>query len=220
MHWFFIMDGNRRWSKKNNKSLSEGYRAGLEKLFQILSNHHKFHMSEVSFWALSTDNFSNRQKEEVDLLFDLIISDDMDKSLCHAKNFSFHIIGEFSDFPQVVKDKIDSIHSRFPPRPSSTRVNIFLNFSASLEIQQLIPQLSHKSPSFKEMRSVSMTRDLSEIDLIVRTGNRRRLSDGLFLPARYSEIYFSKYSWPDLPLRSLKRIHKHYSENCIKNFGK
>lgn len=217
MHWYFIMDGNRRWAKKHNKSLFEAYGQGLKCMLNIISNANRWHMTELSFWALSNQNIHARSISEIDTIFNLFLNSDINSKQL-KREIIIRFIGELGVLPQEVQNKAQEIMISFPPKENTFPVNILFNYGAQYELACALGKTN--SRSFDVLKSFCHSFPMSDIDITVRTGGHQRLSDGLSIfRGASSDIYFSPRLWPEFSIKDINKIHHHYQKNHLANKG-
>src|SRR3989338_1864224 len=141
-HIALIMDGNRRWAKKNHLSLFEGHRRGEEMLEPLIDTAIKIGIPYLTFWAFSTENWY-RDKREVDFLLNLF-RHNLDRKVdnFHRKNFRLNIIGNLENFPADLINKTKNWMEKTKNNKVIT-VNIALSYGGRDEIIRAIKKLSN-----------------------------------------------------------------------------
>jgi undecaprenyl diphosphate synthase len=212
-HLGIIMDGNRRWGKKNNFNLARAYKAGAEKLFEVLDFCLNSDVKYLSAYALSLDNVKKRTKEELDLIFDTAFKFLEEKANEVSGRLTVNVVGDLSVVPEYLAKKIRKICDENQNGKDLT-VNILFAYDPIEDIN--FASKEHKKESLiKNIRSS----DIPPVDLVIRTGDRKRLSGFLPLQIVYSEIYFEKCMWPDLSISRLKEILNDFSK-AERSFGR
>lgn len=201
-HIAIIMDGNRRWAKKNNLASSEGHKAGAKNLEVIMNHCLDINVKYLTVYALSTENWIKRSPEEVKGIFDLLVylvTNNFQKYI--NKGIQLNILGNFTVFPDYVIKAINKALSVKVDKPKLV-MNIALNYGGRDELISAFKKIiDEKIPSNKiteELISQNLyTANQPEPELIIRPGGECRLSNFLLWQSSYSELYFSPILWPD-----------------------
>ena len=199
-HVAFIMDGNRRWAKKNNLPIIDGHKKGAQIIKRIVRKSIKLKIKYLTFYGFSTENW-NRSKHEVVQLQSLLkhyLDSETDNFIKNQINFSF--IGDIGKFNFLIRKKLYSLQ-----KATSSFKKLFftlaLGYGSRGEILGAINKILKKnSKTTITERNISenlMTSHLPEPDLVIRTSGEKRLSNFLLWQIAYSELYFTKTQWPD-----------------------
>jgi len=203
-----IPDGNRRFAKENNISFFESYKLGAKKFEELLEfclEHLKDEINSLVFYVMSLDNFLKRNKEEKEFLMELLVKYLnkylKDKNL--IKNVSIKLIGEKEYYPETLK-KLDKKLNSFS---SKNKLKVYLAFiySGKKEIENLIKNGKLYYPY--------------DLDIVIRTGKEKRISDFLNYQISYAELFFLDKYWPEFSIEDFKNILKEF-KNRKRNFGK
>ncbi len=205
------MDGNNRWSKKNNQDKYSSYKKGANNLIKLTDFIFKNTKSSyVSAFALSKNNL-NRSKTLISLLKNLLL-EFVDKIINEDINLNFNIkfIGDRKFLNSELNKKIDRLENL--NKNSKKLLIIFINYSGKSDIQQAAHNyhLSIKKKKILKFENFLLTKDLPNPDLLIRTGGFTRLSDFLIYQTSFTEFFFSKKMWPDLNKNDLEKIIKKY----------
>ena len=194
------MDGNGRWAQKRHLPRSLGHAKGLDSVQKIIQYAYEFKIQCLTLFAFSTENSGRPKKEISDLtiLFDKTISGESEKIL--ANNIKITILGDISFFPDNLQKKIQDLLTK-TKKNNGLSLNIALNYGGRSEIVRSVNKaLSKKKlPNIteKDIERNLDTKDLPGVDLLIRTGGEKRLSNFLIWQLAYSELYFEKCLWPD-----------------------
>ena len=220
-HIAFIMDGNQRWSEKNNKTVAEGYTKGIIKLQEIVDISINKKIQNLSVYALSAENI---KRPNIPLIYDLIRakSKNLINSLIEEKKVRIKIIGEKNNIPSDIL-KIFEDAEKVPVKDISLNLNIAFNYGVDGEIVNIVKQsLLHgykaEEINAKAIRSFMSLKDSPDPDILVRTGGFQRLSNFLLLNLKYTELFFTKTLWPDLNINELEDIMNKYL-NIERKYG-
>lgn len=244
-HICFIMDGNRRFGKKNNLSLNQSYEAGMRQFVNFVKFQVKYKIYEASYWALSTQNWKRRNFDDLNSLFS-ILDDfflDFDKTQeffleNKIKIFLKGNIKELESKESSLDEKQKKIFANLKKRFDNYNkkigddfnfcVNICLNYGGHQELvfafKNILKKIENKTLSYKQICEKTIKENLyfnksNSPQIIVRAGNVPRLSGFMSWDCAYSEIYFSKKLWPELIEEDFKEILNWFSK-IQRNFGK
>jgi undecaprenyl diphosphate synthase len=211
------MDGNNRWSNKNNSSLFEAYKLGANNLFK-LSNYlfNKKKINTVSAFTFSVNNQkrSNKIISIINRLLKYYIDD-----ILNNKNFNFRIkfFGDLSYFSKKLQNQISSLEKI--NINSSKTLNIFLNYGGQEEIIDMVNYFreSNKIVSKKEVDNF-FNKKYNPPELLIRTGGFKRVSNFILYQLSFTELVFINKLWPDFVISDLNRIISQY-ESIERKFG-
>ena len=217
-HVAIIMDGNGRWGLINKKSRNEGHKAGIKSLEKIIKETIKQKISYLTLYAFSTENW-NRPKKEIDFLFNLLenfLSNKIED--LHKKNIKLHIIG-IKSFSKKLNKLLDSSEKK-TSKNTSLQINLALNYGSKFEILNAIKKMSQNKDKVdeKNFEKYLQTKNIPNPELLIRTGNTKRLSNFLLWQLAYAEIFFEKKLWPDFNEKDYVRIIKNFKK-IKRNFG-
>ena len=193
------MDGNGRWAKIRLLPRIAGHKKGLEALQITIKMAITHKIPIVTLYAFSTENW-NRPSEEINGLMDLFsdsIDSQTDKLI--TNNIRVRILGDISIFTNELQAKIKVLITK-SSKNTGLKLNIALNYGARSEILMAVNKaIKEKSGSLLEQDLTDnlYTRDMPDVDLLIRTGGQRRLSNFLLWQVAYSELYFIDTLWPD-----------------------
>ena len=217
-HVAIIMDGNGRWGENRNKSRNFGHKEGLKTVEKIIDHSIKKKLNYLTLFAFSTENWK-RPKEEINYLFKLLenfLKNQIDN--IQNKNIRLKVIGDkkFSSKLNKLLSKSEKITSK----NKTIQVNLALNYGSKSEIVNSIKQLNKKKLQINEsnISNYLYTKFIPDPDILIRTGNTKRLSNFLLWQIAYTEIFFVKKLWPDFNEKDFDKIIKDY-KNLKRNFG-
>ncbi len=209
-HIAIIMDGNRRWARKRNLSDTQGHQAGAKNLVEIVNHCEKLGIKHLTVYALSTENWRKRAKEEVKGLFDLLVKIVRSKKQEYAKRgIKFFVLGNIQAFPLRVKKAIKEM-LRVVKEHERLKFNVALNYGGRDELARAIRQMIKDGVKPSEVNEELISRYLDtdgqpDPDLTIRTGGEIRLSNFLLWQTSYSELYFTDVLWPDFNPKQLEK---------------
>ena len=217
-HVAIIMDGNGRWGLKNKKSRNAGHKAGLITVEKIIKETIRNKIKHLTLYAFSTENWK-RPKKEVSFLFDLLesfLKDRIDE--LHKQNIKLKIIGDKKLSKNLNKLLIFS--EKKTSKNKKLQINLALNYGSKFELINAFKSLRKDKVkvSEKNLQKYLQTKDIPDPDLLIRTGNTKRLSNFLLWQLAYSEIFFEKKLWPEFNEKDYNRIIKKFKK-IKRNFG-
>ena len=218
-HVAIIMDGNGRWGINKKKSRNYGHKKGVLNVEKIINASIKNKINFLTLYTFSTENWK-RPKSEIKFLLKLL-ERFIDKELLNfkKKGVRIKIIGNINKFPISLKKKL-KLAELITKANKIIQINVALNYGGRHEIIYSIKKIQKKKISISE-KNVSKnlyTSDIPDPEILIRTGNRKRLSNFLLWQSIYTEIFFEKKLWPDFNERDFNRILLTY-ENINRNFG-
>ena len=218
-HVAIIMDGNGRWGLKHKNSRNEGHRAGLNVIENILKETISQKIKFITLFTFSTENW-NRPKKEIKYLFKLLENFLINKiEDLNKKNIKLNIIGHKNFSPQL--NKLLKNSEKLTAKNTELQINLALNYGSKTELIKTFKKLKKNKKNFTEdnVSKNLLTKGVPDPDLLIRTGNTKRLSNFLLWQIAYTEIYFEKKLWPDFNIIDYKKIIKIF-KSTKRNFGK
>ena len=201
VHIGIIMDGNGRWAKLRNLPRTKGHREGLDVAKQIVKAASDFGIKFVTLYTFSTENWK-RTQEEVGYLMTLI-----KKHLSSEFNFykenkiRIEHIGDITALPMDVQTEIENAKNDTKDFTGTT-VLLAINYGGKDEIIRGIKKLAAQKKDLSSITEQDLslaldTKNIPDVDLLIRTGGELRLSNFLLWQAAYAELIFTDTLWPD-----------------------
>ena len=218
-HVAIIMDGNGRWGLKYKKSRNAGHKAGLKTVEKIIKVTIKEKIKFLTLYAFSTENW-RRPKKEISFLFNLLenfLINRLDE--LHKQNIKLKIIGN-KNFSSKL-NRLLNLSEKKTSKNSKLQINLALNYGSKLELLNAFKDLQKNKAKINEknLKKYLQTRNIPDPDLLIRTGNTKRLSNFLLWQLAYAEIFFEKKLWPEFTEKDYIRIIKKF-KIIKRNFGK
>ena len=218
-HVAIIMDGNGRWGLKNKNSRNAGHKAGLKTVEKIIKETIKNNIKHLTLYAFSTENWK-RPKKEINYLFSLLESflKNRIKDL-HKQNIKLRIIG-VKNFSSKLNTLLNYSEKK-TSKNTKLQINLALNYGSKFELINAFKNLDKNKDKINEknLSKYLQTNGIPDPDLLIRTGNTKRLSNFLLWQLAYSEIFFEKKLWPEFNEKDYNNIIKNF-KNIKRNFGK
>jgi undecaprenyl diphosphate synthase len=218
-HVAIIMDGNGRWGLKHKNSRNAGHKAGLNTVEKIIKETIKNKISYLTLFAFSTENWK-RPKKEINYLFNLLENfltnriEDL-----HKQKIKLKILGSKNFSPKL--NKLLNYSEKKTSKNTKLQINLALNYGSKSELIGAFKRIKASKIiiSEKNLTENLQTKDIPDPDLLIRTGNTKRLSNFLLWQLAYSEIFFEKKLWPAFNEKDYNKIIKEYKK-IKRNFGK
>lgn len=204
-HVAIIMDGNGRWAKQHGLERTFGHQEGVRSVREAIEVCGELEIPYLTLYAFSTENWK-RPRLEVSFLMRLLsrtIQNEIDE--LHQKGIKLSLIGELDDLPKNVRKSLSDAVALTRNNQKANLI-IALNYGAQAEIIRATKQIAEKIKN-KEIEMAQIdenlfeqnlyTKDLPQVDLLIRTSGEQRISNFLLWQIAYSELYFSDILWPD-----------------------
>ena len=218
-HVAIIMDGNGRWGIKHHGSRNKGHEEGLKTVETVINLCFENKIKFLTLFAFSTENWK-RPISEINYLFKLLEIFLLKKlNKINKKNIKLQIIGE-KKFSKKLNNLLIKSEKK-TKKNSKLHINLAINYGSKKEIINAMKIISKKKIKLTE-KSLSdhlYTKNIPDPDLLIRTGNTKRLSNFLLWQLSYSEIFFSKKLWPDFKDKDFIKIIDQYKK-IKRNYGK
>ncbi|HII65847.1 TPA: di-trans,poly-cis-decaprenylcistransferase [Candidatus Woesearchaeota archaeon] len=213
-HIAIILDGNRRWARKQRMKAWKGHEHGVGKVKKLVEWAKELGIRELTLYAFSTENFS-RPKREVEFLMGIFLrefgrlgrSPELEKH-----GIRIRAIGRLWMFPPKVQKALQEIMDATRKNRHYT-VNFALAYGGRQEIVDAVKNIAemvkYNDVDPKEIDEQMISRNLyleSEPDLIIRPGGERRVSNFLIWQGNYSEWFFLDKMWPEFTKNDLKKV--------------
>ena len=226
-HLAIIMDGNGRWAKQKGRLRAFGHKNGSKAVREIVEASAELGIDNLTLYAFSTENWK-RPKIEVQTLMRLLVSS-LKKEIktLHDNNIKLCTIGNLNTLPsRVYKELVDVMEkTKLNTRMTLT---IALSYGSREELISTIKEISIKvknniiSPENIDESIINehlYTRNLPDVDLLVRTSGEQRISNFLLWQIAYAELYFTNTLWPDFSKEDLYHAIIEYQKR-ERRFGK
>ncbi len=229
-HIAFIMDGNGRWARRRGLPRIKGHERGATTIRRMVEELIRIEIPEATFYALSSENYARRPRREIDRLLDLLIRYlDEEEELLMREEVRLVVIGRLGELPEQVRRRI----RRAVARSEEHRRLIFrlaVNYGSRQEIwdgvTKIVRQIVKGELSGRRVRDFDpddfrqflYDPDMTDPDLLIRTGGQARLSNFLLWQMPYSELYVTDVLWPSFRAKHLEEALKRFAQSTRK-FG-
>ena len=217
-HVAIIMDGNGRWGIKHKNSRNVGHKEGLKVVEKIIKVSIKKNIKYLTLFAFSTENWK-RPKNEINFLFNLLeefLQKKIDK--LNKNNIKLNFIGKIN-FNKKLRNLLLSSEKK-TSNNEKLEVNLAINYGSKDELINSFKIIKKKNLKINE-KNISKnlyTKNLPNPDILIRTGNTKRLSNFLLWQLAYTEIFFEKKLWPDFNENDFIKIISKYKKTK-RNYG-
>ena len=218
-HVAIIMDGNGRWGLKYKNSRNAGHKAGIVTVENIIKGSIKKKIKYLTLYAFSTENWK-RPKKEIKYLF-YLLEDFLNKRIdeFHKQKIKLNVIGD-KKFSKKLNQLLKSAELK-TSKNNKLQVNLALNYGSKSEIINSIKKMIRNKNIINEKNFSNnlSTKNIPDPEILIRTGNTKRLSNFMLWQLAYSEIFFEKKLWPDFTIKDFNKIINKY-KSIKRNFGK
>lgn len=226
-HVAIIMDGNGRWAKKIGKKRAFGHENGTKSVRDCIDQSLRLGIKNLTLYVFSTENW-NRPKFEVNALMDLLVYSLENERVNLIENgIKLNVIGELETLKDKAKTKLKSIISETKSN-KKLNLNLAISYGSKQEIVNVIREISNKvknniisSKNIDEniINEHLYSRNLPNVDLLIRTGGEKRVSNFLLWQIAYAEMYFTDILWPDFKKEDFLNALEDYQKR-ERRFGK
>ena len=208
----FILDGNKRWAKKNNITLKESYKKGLENILELINNSIEIKLKYLTLFTLSSENL---KRQSVNNIFQ-VIYDDFSfffEKIIQEKKVKIKIIGSKLNLPSKILKLIDHCENK-TKNNSTLNLNLAFNYGFKNEIKQVMQKIKDNNSinisNSENIKKLFLLGNIQDPDLLIRTGGKKRLSNFIMYNLTYTEIFFIDTLWPDFKFEEFKILINKY----------
>ena len=226
-HIAIIMDGNGRWAKTQELPRISGHREGVRTVRKITEICGELGIQTLTLYTFSSENWK-RPVAEIGALMNLLINSlRREINNLNNNNVRFTVIGDIKKFnPQIQNELLDAFHKT--KNNSGLNLNLALNYGSRQEILHATKKLVEKTilgeieindideDLFSQMLN---TKDITDPDLLIRTGGEFRVSNFLLWQIAYTEIHITDRFWPEFNKQDLMKAINEY-QNRERRFGR
>ena len=211
-HIAIIMDGNGRWAELQNKKRVKGHEAGAKIVKEITTYcSHNEEIERLTLYAFSTENWK-RPRLEVEFLMKLLdnyLKNELEVYL--QNNVRFEPIGDIRAFSKSLQKTIKMVEQKTAHCDGLVQ-SLALNYGAQDEIIRAVNSLKNSEADITVQMLSNALDCKHNVDLLIRTGGDKRLSNFLLWQAAYAELFFVDTLWPDFSVKELEKIVKKFKK--------
>lgn len=226
-HIAIIMDGNGRWAKMKGKVRITGHTEGTETVREIVEEASQLDITHLTLFTFSSENWL-RPKTEVSVLMKLLVSSLRKEFKNLTKNnICLKAIGKIDTLPAMVQKELNHVIDQTKENDGMV-LTLALSYGGQEELVNAIKEITHKvknsliSPEKVDQSTIIehlYSRDLPNVDLLIRTSGEMRISNFLPWQIAYAELYFTEVLWPDFRKKDLHDAISSYRKR-ERRFGK
>ena len=212
-HIALILDGNKRWAKRNKLSNVKGYTKGFENIKKIVKYSQSINLKNLTIFALSSENY---KRSSVNIIYDIIYQnfENTFKELVKENGVKINIFGSRKNLPKKLVEifkqiEIASINN------NNLNLNIAFNYGFKDEIKNILNKIQNSNKIYKfqddkDINNLFYLGSFPDPDLLIRTGGFKRLSNFIMYNLTYTELFFVDTLWPDFTEQEFHSIMKEY----------
>jgi undecaprenyl diphosphate synthase len=210
LHVAIIMDGNGRWAERRGLPRVAGHRAGVAAVRRVVERAPDLGVTRLTLYAFSSDNWS-RPTHEVQSIFWLMRAYlRLETKRLRQAGARLQVIGRRDRLPELLLREIAQTELA-TAEGRRLHLRIAVDYSSRDAITRAAARVTtvcfeDPPPSTDLVRGMLMqalTADSGEVDLLIRTGGEKRLSDFLLWESAYAELVFTDRMWPDFDVTDL-----------------
>jgi undecaprenyl diphosphate synthase len=212
MHTAIIMDGNGRWASERGLPRTEGHREGAKAVRRVVEAAPGLGIDTLTLYAFSSDNW-RRPAGEVDVLMRLFARFlDAETERCRENGVCLEIIGRRDRLAPLLLRKIARAE-----RQTAHGARLLLRIAIDYSSRDAMVTAGNELPRTRDEFSAALQRamnartDAGDVDLLIRTGRERRLSDFLLWECAYAELHFTDVLWPDFASADLSAAMEQFA---------
>ena len=222
-----IMDGNGRWAIRNSLKISEGHKKGVGVVRDIVEEAVKRGIQSLTLYAFSSENWQ-RPKREINAIKRLVIEAINEQvPELKEKKVKLKFFGHLDDFGEKIQNKIFFAENETCFEEAKLNLNVALGYGGQQDIVDIVHKVSEEVSSgnlnskdiSKETINSYSSVPVDEIDLLIRTGGDKRISNFLLYQIAYAEIMFIEKFWPDFTCKDFINCLDNF-KNVSRRFGK
>ncbi len=204
-HVAIIMDGNRRWARERGLPAIEGHRRGMIALRHVTRAASDLGIKALTVYGFSTENW-NRDAREISLLFELCVYFARNELMeLKRNNVRVRVIGEWESLPAAPRGALAELQAQTSGNTGLV-LNLAVNYSSHAELERAVRAIAGEvargslAPENIDEALIGRylyTADSPELDLLIRPGGERRLSNFMLYQAAYAELLMTHVYWPD-----------------------
>ena len=226
-HVAVIMDGNGRWAKKIGKERFFGHNNGVNSVRDTIEASIDIGVKNLTLYVFSMENWKRPEAEVKALMHLLFNSIDSELENLNKNNIKLSVIGQKDLLPDSTRKRlmeaVDQTNNN-----TGLKLNLAISYGAKQEIIEAVKSISNKvKKNIISLENIDeniindhlYTRNLDNVDLLIRTGGEIRVSNFLLWQISYAELFFLELLWPDFKKKHFYEAVIEY-QNRARRFGK
>ena len=214
-HIALILDGNKRWAKKQKVSLFKGYKKGFDNIEVISRSCLDLGVSNLTLFTLSSENLN---RNSVNNIFKIIYDyfNEFLTKFVNEKKIRIKVIGRRENLPNKIIDMINKCE-RLTSENTLLNLNIAFNYGFKNEIVDVLKKIKFDNVNIdlnneKEIKKLFYLGNTPDPEILIRTGGNNRLSNFILYNLTYTELFFTNTLWPDFNKQELLEIFNEYQK--------
>ena len=214
-HIAFILDGNKRWAKKQKVSLLNGYKKGFDNIEVISKSCLDLGVSNLTLFTLSSENL---KRNSVNNIFKIIYDyfNEFLSKFVDEKKIKIKVIGRRENLPNKIIDMINKCE-RLTSENTLLNLNLAFNYGFKNEIVDVLKKIKFNNVNIdlsneKEIKKLFYLGNTPDPEILIRTGGNNRLSNFILYNLTYTELFFTDTLWPDFNKQELLEIFNEYQK--------
>ena len=226
-HVAVIMDGNGRWAKKIGKERFFGHSTGVSSVRDTIEASIDLGVKNLTLYVFSMENWKRPETEVKALMHLLFSSIDSELESLNKNNIKLSVIGQKDLLPEKTKKRLIDAADQ-TNKNTGLKLNLAISYGAKQEIIEAVKSISYKvKKNIISLENIDeniindhlYTRNLDNVDLLIRTGGEIRVSNFLLWQISYAELFFLELLWPDFKKKHFYEAVIEY-QNRARRFGK
>lgn len=226
-HVGIIMDGNGRWAEKRGLMRTSGHNNANESIREIIIASRYLKIPYITLYVFSSENWNRPKKEISNLLKILYKNLKLELKELQNNDIRLLVIGEIKKFSEKVQIEINNVIQSTRYNKGCTLI-LALNYSSKNEIIRATKAIAKKvHDGILQLDEIDIfsfeqhlyTKNIPDVDLIIRTSGEKRISNFLLWQSAYAEFYFTKVLWPDFRKKDFFEAIINYQKR-ERRFGK
>ena len=214
-HIAWILDGNKRWAKKNKLSYIKGYTKGFENIKNLVTYSLSKQVANLTIFTLSSENFN---RSSINIIYEIIYNNFSKtfNDLVKEKDVKIKIFGSRENLPKKIIDIFNNIET-ISENNNQLNLNIAFNYGFKDEIKNIFnkiinKKIIHNFENDKDINKLFFLGLIPDPDILIRTGGHKRLSNFIMYNLTYTELFFTDTLWPDFSEKELNSIIDQFSK--------
>ena len=208
-HIALILDGNKRWAKKNKRTNLYGYTKGFENIKNLVTYTLSKKIPHLTIFALSSENFN---RSSINIIYDIIYENFSNtfNDLVKDKDVRIKIFGSRKNLPKKILEIFENIELS-SSNNNQLNLNIAFNYGFKDEIKNVLQIIINNHNNFnfdndKDINKLFYLGSFPDPDILIRTGGYNRLSNFIMYNLTYTELFFTETLWPDFSEKEFNSI--------------
>ena len=220
-HIALILDGNKRWAKKNKLSNISGYTKGFENIKNLVTYSLSKQVANLTIFTLSSENFN---RSSINVIYEIIYNNFSKtfNDLVKEKGIKIKIFGSRKNLPNKILEIFQNIEES-SLNNKNLNLNIAFNYGFKDEIKNIITNITKKDKNIKldnqkDIDNLFFLGAFPDPDILIRTGGYKRLSNFIMYNLTYTELFFTETLWPEFSEKEFNLIINQYL-NIDRKYG-